>query len=167
MKLVAILSNRKKLSASSSVRHSLNVSRKDEVTVIGNDGQNIRMRIYRIPLHAAGLEAVTKTRGIYMNKRIMSELGIRQGDMVTVQRESYIASREPARERAALPATSSNGGGVGSKILGVLSRTAKSTKEIAEAAGLTTQQVRDALRNLEKKGAVSRDESNGLKFAKA
>lgn len=163
MKLVAILSNRKKLSASSSVRHSLNVQRKDDVTVIGIDGLNVRMRIYRIPLHAAGLEAVTKTRGIYMNKRIMSELGIRQGDMVTAQRAVYAAPRD---DRPALP-SSNGGGGIGSKILGVLSRTAKSTKEIAEAAGLTTQQVRDAIRNLEKKGTVSRDESNGLKFAKA
>lgn len=165
MKLVAALSNRKKLSASAAVRHQLGVSRKDEVTVIGKDNRSARMRIYRIPLHASSLEAVTKTRAIYMNKRVMEQLGVRQGDMVTAQRESYTPSLPPRGGTGVDQAPAK--GGIGAKILAFLGRSAKSTKEIAESTGLTGQQVRDAIRNLEKKGAVTRDESNGLRFVKA
>jgi bifunctional DNA-binding transcriptional regulator/antitoxin component of YhaV-PrlF toxin-antitoxin module len=165
MKLVAALSNRKRLSASAAVRHQLGVSRKDEVTVIGKDNRSVRMKIYRIPLHASSIEAITKTRAIYMNKRVAEQIGIRQGDVVTAQREHFTP-------RSELPPPSTSGGtpargGIGQRILAFLGRSPKSTTEIAQSTGLSGQQVRDALRNLEKKGAVARDESDGLRFAKA
>lgn len=154
MKLVAALANRKKLSASSKTRSLLGVSRRDLVTVVGK-ASNVRMAVFRVPLAVASLESLTKTRAIFMPKRVMDELGVIPGDVVEVSREAVV-NRLP-------PAPSSNPrGGIVNRVLAFLTGGKRmNVNQLAESTGLEKEQVRNAITNLRKTNRVTAIDSDG------
>lgn len=134
MKLIAVLANRRKPSASADVRRLLGVGRKDAIIIKGPAGA-INERVYRVPLAAASLEQVCGAKAIFLNRHHLETLGVAKGGTVNVT--SY------AHANAAATRT----GGVAARLRQVLTTTPQSAKDLASRAGLTDQQVRDCLRN--------------------